>query len=204
MNLIYSWQEEQEPGGVALKPAKDKGLRRPCRAERAGCGEALDPAEGLMVLELNQAQMEAIRRHAARDYPFECCGVMLGKADGFGKVVSEIVPLKNLRRDPARAREWLPLDDPTTESGRNRFFVDPLDQLRLEKDARTRGLDVLGYYHSHPDHPARPSIYDREHAWPRYSYVIVSVERGSAKDLTSWILAAEGGTLCPEQIELVG
>jgi proteasome lid subunit RPN8/RPN11 len=156
-----------------------------------------------MVLTLNHAQMEAIHRHAAQDYPFECCGVMLGKADGVGKAVSEIVPLKNLRHDPARAREWLPQDDPSRESGRNRFFIDPLDQLQVEKDARARGLDVLGYYHSHPDHPARPSIYDREHAWPRYSYVIVSVERGIAKDLTCWIVAEESGTLCPEQIEVV-
>ena len=156
-----------------------------------------------MALTLNHAQMEAIRRHAAQDYPFECCGVMLGKADGAGKAVSEIIPLTNLRRDPARAREWRPLDDPTGESGRNRFFIDPLDQLRVEKDARARGLDVLGYYHSHPDHPARPSTYDHEHAWPRYSYVIVSVERGIAKDLTCWTLAEEGGTLCPEQIEVV-
>jgi len=156
-----------------------------------------------MALTLNHAQMEAIRRHAAQDYPFECCGVMLGKADGAGKAVSEIIPLTNLRRDPARAREWRPLDDPTGESGRNRFFIDPLDQLRVEKDARARGLDVLGYYHSHPDHPARPSTYDREHAWPRYSYVIVSVERGIAKDLTCWIVAEEGGVLCPEQIEVV-
>jgi proteasome lid subunit RPN8/RPN11 len=156
-----------------------------------------------MALRLNHAQMEAIRRHAAQDYPFECCGVMLGKGDGVGKAVSEIVPLTNLRRDPARAREWVPLDDPTRESGRNRFFIDPLDQLRVEKDARARGLDVLGYYHSHPDHPARPSSYDREHAWPRYSYVIVSVERGIAEDLTCWIVAGEGGSLSPEQIEVV-
>jgi proteasome lid subunit RPN8/RPN11 len=156
-----------------------------------------------MALKLNHAQVEAIRRHATQDYPFECCGVILGKADGISKAVHEIVPLKNLRHDPARAQEWLPVDDPARETERNRFLIDPLDQLRMEKDARARGLDVLGYYHSHPDHPPRPSIYDRAHAWPCYSYLIVSVEQGIAKDLTCWVLAEGGGMFCPEEVEVV-
>jgi proteasome lid subunit RPN8/RPN11 len=155
-----------------------------------------------MGLRIREAQMEVIRRHGAQDYPFECCGVMLGKAIGSSKQVGEIVPLKNFRNDPARAQEFLPVDDPARETQRNRFLIDPLDQLRVEKDARARGLEVLGYYHSHPDHPARPSIYDREHAWPWYSYVIVSVERGCAKDLTSWTLAEKGGDFCPEPVEV--
>ena len=157
-----------------------------------------------MVLRINHAQMEAIRQHGARTYPGECCGVMLGKADGVCKEVREIVPLKNLRNDPVRAQELLPVDDPGRETERNRFLIDPLDQLRVEKEARATGLEVLGYYHSHPDHPARPSVYDRDHAWPLYSYVIVSVERGVAKDLCCWVLAEEGGTFCAEQVEVVG
>ena len=120
------------------------------------------------------------------------------------KQVGEIVPLKNLRNDPARAQELLPVDDPGRETERNRFLIDPLDQLRVEKEARGRGLEVLGYYHSHPDHPARPSNYDREHAWPWYSYVIVSVERGVAKDLTCWVLAEDRGMFHPEQLEVAG
>jgi proteasome lid subunit RPN8/RPN11 len=96
----------------------------------------------------------------------------------------------------------LPLRDPAKETERNRLSLDP-DQLRVEKDARAKGLEVLGYYHSHPDHPARPSIYDREHAWPWYSYVIVSAERGSAKDLTCWVLAEDEGSFCLEPVEVV-
>jgi proteasome lid subunit RPN8/RPN11 len=157
-----------------------------------------------MVLRIKEEQVEAIRQHGVRDYPGECCGVMLGEINGVRKVVGEVVPLKNLRKDPARAQELLPLEDPVKETGRNRFLIDPLDQLRVEKEARARGLEVLGYYHSHPDHPARPSIYDREHAWPWYSYAIVSVERGIAKDLTCWVLAEDGGTFYPEQVEVVG
>ncbi len=117
--------------------------------------------------------------------------MMLGKADGDAKTVTEIVPLANLRHDPSRAQELLPLDDQGRETEKNRFLIDPLDQLCVEKDARKRGLDVLGYYHSHPDHPARPSNYDRDHAWPWYSYVIIAVERGTPKEMTSWVLAQD-------------
>jgi proteasome lid subunit RPN8/RPN11 len=114
------------------------------------------------------------------------------------------VLLKNLRHDPSRAQEFLPVNDPGRETERNRFLIHPLEQLRVEKDARARGLDVLGYYHSHPDHPARPSNYDREHAWPWYSYVIISVERGSPRDLTSWVLAEDRSAFAPEHVEMAG
>jgi proteasome lid subunit RPN8/RPN11 len=156
-----------------------------------------------MTLKLGDVHREAMRRHGAGDYPSECCGVLLGKVEGDAKHVAEVVALKNLRHDPSRAQELLPLDDPGRETERNRFLIDPLDQLRVEKDARARGLEVLGYYHSHPDHPARPSIYDREHAWPWYSYVIISVERGVPKDLTSWVLAEDRMAFRAEQVEIV-
>jgi proteasome lid subunit RPN8/RPN11 len=142
-----------------------------------------------MALQLHKAQVESIRRHGARDYPNECCGILLGTVEDDGKEVTQVVPLANLRHDPTRAQELLPLDDPGSETEKNRFLIDPLDQLRVEKEARARGLEVVGYYHSHPDHPARPSVYDRDHAWPWYSYVIVSIEKGAPKDLTSWVLA---------------
>jgi proteasome lid subunit RPN8/RPN11 len=156
-----------------------------------------------MPLQLNKRQLESIRRHGAREYPSECCGMLLGKANGDAKQVTEIVPLTNLRHDPNRAQELLPLDDPGKETEKNRFLIDPLDQLRVEKDARTRGLDVLGYYHSHPDHPARPSIYDRDHAWPWYSYVIIAVEQGVPKDLTSWVLADDRSAFGTEELTIV-
>ena len=157
-----------------------------------------------MALRLGKEQEEAIRQHGARDYPSECCGVLLGKTEGDVKHVTEVVPLKNLRHDPSRAQELLPLDDPGIETDKNRFLIDPLDQLRVEKGARARGLEVLGYYHSHPDHPARPSEYDREHAWPSYSYVIISVEWDSCKDLTSWVLAEDRSVFAPEHVEMAG
>jgi proteasome lid subunit RPN8/RPN11 len=155
------------------------------------------------MIRLNKSQLDSIRRHSARDYPSECCGILLGKANGDEKQVTEVVPLTNLRHDPARAQELLPLDNPDRETEKNRFLIDPLDQLRVEKDARARGLDVVGYYHSHPDHPARPSTYDRDHAWPWYSYVIIAVERGVPKDYTSWVLAEDRAAFGAELVELL-
>jgi proteasome lid subunit RPN8/RPN11 len=156
-----------------------------------------------MALRLNQQQLESIRRHGAEDYPNECCGVLLGNVSAALKEVREVVPLKNLRQDPSRAQQLVPVEDPATETERNRFLIDPLEQLRVEKDARMRGLEVLGYYHSHPDHPARPSNYDRDHAWPWYSYVILSVERGAPKELACWVLAEDRSRFHSESVETV-
>ena len=155
-----------------------------------------------MALKITQPQVEVIRRHGAKDYSSECCGILLGRASGDRKEVTEVVPLENLRRDPERAQALLPLEAPGSESERNRFLIDPRDQIRVEKDARARSLDVVGYYHSHPDHPARPSNYDRDHAWPWYSYVIISVERGEPKELNSWVLSDDRSKFDPERVEL--
>jgi proteasome lid subunit RPN8/RPN11 len=157
--------------------------------------------EANMTLRLANEQIEAIHGHAEGDYPAECCGILLGRADGDLKQVTEVAALANLRHDPARAQELLPLDDPGRETERNRFLIDPKEQLRAEKDARARGLDVIGYYHSHPDHPARPSVYDRDHAWPWYSYVIVAVEAGKARDTASWVLRDDRSAFEPESME---
>lgn len=117
---------------------------------------------------LKTAVAAAIRDHGRQTFPYECCGAMLGR-DG---VVFEAHALAN-----------------TTEEGpRRRFLVRPDDYRAAEKRAREAGLDLLGFYHSHPDHPARPSQYDLDHAWPSFSYVIVSVMAGEDTDLTSWRL----------------
>ena len=156
-----------------------------------------------MAINLTKEHGDSIRAHGVRDYPNECCGILFGRASGTDKQVSEVVALKNLRHDAARAQELLPLNDPGRESERNRFLIDPLEQLRVEKDARTRKLEVVGYYHSHPDHPARPSNYDRDHAWPWYSYIILSVERGEPKDMTSWVLREDRSQFDAEPVEVL-
>jgi hypothetical protein len=93
------------------------------------------------------------------------------------------------------------LEDPRCESARNRYFIDPIDLLRVIKDARSRDLEILGYYHSHPDQPAQPSTHDRELAWPGYSYLIVEVLGGEPQEMTCWVLPGEGGRFAPEPVE---
>src|SRR5437870_13629286 len=108
-----------------------------------------------MAIELDQGVYEAIRAHGAETYPDECCGALIGR-DG---VVSDAFALPN-----------------TTEEGpRRRFLVRAQDYREAEKRAREKGADLLGFYHSHPDHPAQPSQFDLDHAWPFFSYIIVSV-----------------------------
>ena len=140
-----------------------------------------------MAIELPQQQIERIREHGQETYPNECCGVLLGKEQDGRKVVLEILPLKNARDD----------------SPRNRFLILPQDMLHSDREARRRGLDILGFYHSHPDHPARPSEFDRAHAWPWYTYLILAVEKGHPKELTAWLLS-DGRSFFPEEMRIAG
>ena len=127
---------------------------------------------------------QEIRDHGTRDYPHECCGAMLGTDTGAGRKVRSLFPLVNRRDD----------------SPRNRFSITPEDFRAAERAAAERGLDLIGWYHSHPDHPARPSEFDREHAWPWYSYVIVSVAAGAPQDLTSWLLQDDRSRFEQEEV----
>jgi proteasome lid subunit RPN8/RPN11 len=117
--------------------------------------------------------LATIRRHAEAAYPEECCGFLLGRADGAATVVERVVPVDNERQD----------------SRHNRFLIQPETVLAAHQEARAAGLDVVGTYHSHPDHPAQPSEFDREHAWPGLSYVIVAVADGRVAEARSWRLS---------------
>ena len=131
-------------------------------------------------LRLERDVVDAIHAHGRETYPHECCGALLGR-DGH---VSATVPLPN-----------------TTEEGpRRRFLVRPTDYRDAESAASAEGLDLLGFYHSHPDHPARPSQYDLDHAWPSFSYVIVSVMSGEPVDLRSWKLKEDRSAFDEEPI----
>ena len=140
-----------------------------------------------MTLTVGAEQLEEIRRHAARAYPNECCGALLGVVDGDReKLAREPLPLDNRREGTA---------------ARTRFLVTADDYRFAERTARAKGLDILGFYHSHPDHPARPSDYDREHALPWYSYIIVSVQAGTPQELTNWTLAEDRSRFLPELLQ---
>ena len=131
-----------------------------------------------------------IETEGEQGYPAEVCGILIGRdvAEDTAprRVVDSIVPGKNVFEPGERY---------------HRFTIDPGDQLEAERAAEKEGRLVLGYYHSHPDHPARPSEYDRTHAWPFYSYVIVSVEKGRAAEMTSWVLDEATEQFARQEIE---
>ena len=138
------------------------------------------------MITLGVTHLEAMRAHGERDYPYECCGLLIGRFLGTGcKAVSEIFPISNAREEAAK---------------RNRFLIRPEELLQGERHAREKSLDVVGFYHSHPDAPAVPSPYDREHAWPTYSYVVVSLLKGTARDLRSWELQQDRSRFAEEEI----
>src|SRR5260370_24726071 len=138
------------------------------------------------MIELTEEHLAEIRQHGERDYPFECCGLMLGRFEGEGrKIVTETYSISNAREEEAK---------------RNRFLIRPEELMRGEKYAREKRLDVVGFYHSHPDERAVPSKYDLDHAWPSYSYIVVAVEKGHAADLRSWEIVPDRSRFNEEEI----
>ena len=138
------------------------------------------------MIRLEGTIVEQVNRHGEAAYPHEACGLLLGALDADGtKRADEAIALDNVREEGAR---------------HHRFLMRPEDIVRVEREARARGMDVIGVYHSHPDHPDEPSRYDLEHAWPVYSYVIVSVKAGRAASLRSWELDADRARFAAEPI----
>ncbi len=136
---------------------------------------------------LTEKVIEEIKALGERDHPHECGGMLIGKfaADG-SKSVTEIFPLKNAREEEAR---------------HNRVLLLPKDVLRAERYAREKDLDVVGFYHSHPEDRGVPSQYDLEHALPVWSYVIVSVIGGKAVEILSWQMRNDRSQFDQEAIE---
>lgn len=140
-------------------------------------------------LVLSREHMAQIEREGCEAYPNECCGAMLGKDERDSKGVRRVVQrLEKLTNSFARDEQY------------HRFSLDPKELMGLEKRAGDDGLAVLGFYHSHPDHPARPSETDRQNAWPFYSYVIVAIHQRKAVDMTSWQLDEASEQFGPEKI----
>lgn len=135
---------------------------------------------------LTRRHRHAIERHAAGTYPEECCGVLLGRGlEGGDRLVVQVLPARNQHDD----------------SRHNRYVIPPQAVLAAHKTARVKGLDVLGYYHSHPDHPAEPSETDRENAWPGLTYLILAVEEGRPAALRGWRLTDDRERFEEERVE---
>lgn len=127
-----------------------------------------------------------IREYGEAAYPNECCGIILGTSgDGECKEAQRLIPVLNAREDTEQY---------------HRFLITAEDMLEAELEAHRQKLDVIGFYHSHPDHPAAPSDYDRDHALPFYSYVIVAVEKKKARQLAGWLLKDDRSGFFPEEI----
>jgi len=142
------------------------------------------------VLRFTDGDYDEIRRHGEETYPHECCGILLGTSDGDVRTVRATVRCGNTRID----------------SPENRYNIDPRELVRAQREANERGLDIVGFYHSHPDHPARWSPTDFEEAhWIGCSYVITSVENGKASVTNSFVLSGtkeEDKALVDEEVRV--
>ena len=141
------------------------------------------------MIEVNQTVIDAITAHAEKDYPHECGGMLIGKFTEGKKTAVETFPLENAREE---------------EDRHNRVLILPKDVLRAERYAREQKLDVVGYYHSHPDDRAVPSQYDLDHALPVWSYIIASVLDGKVDDIASWEMENDRSRFNEEPLEVTG
>ena len=129
---------------------------------------------------------KVIREFGEQEYPNECCGLLFGKINSdISKEITEILPISNAQNE---------------ENRYNRFLITPKDMIKGELYARKHNVDIIGFYHSHPDHPAKPSQFDLDHAWPVYSYIITSVINGKADVMTSWLLSSNRAKFENEEI----
>ncbi len=141
-----------------------------------------------MTLEMDRQILQQIQAHGEAAYPEEGAGLLLGEVQGQARRVRAIYGLDNTREQEAR---------------HNRYLVSTQDYVRGEQEADRLGLEVLGVFHSHPDHPSQPSEYDREWAMPWFSYVITSVEKGKASNTRSWLLIEDRSRFEQETINIV-
>ena len=129
--------------------------------------------------------VRTILEESRRRYPEECCGALLGYAEAEGHVIVDVLPIENKR-----------LTERLT-----RYLIGPDDFRAADAHARAEGVEVIGFYHSHPDQPAVPSAFDREHAWPWYAYVIVPVHHGRSGVPRAWRLAEDRSRF--DELEIV-
>jgi proteasome lid subunit RPN8/RPN11 len=148
------------------------------------------------VLQISQQIYDAIRQHGEETWPHECCGILLGRfSSGSSKSVNEV-------EDAVRATNT------RTDSAHNRYHIAPQELVRIQRSSRERGLEIIGFYHSHPDHPAQWSPTDLAEAhWIGCSYVITAVEKGAARQTNSFLLTGtseDDKAFAHETIEVTG
>jgi proteasome lid subunit RPN8/RPN11 len=141
-----------------------------------------------MKIEISKSDIQKIIAQGEHEYPYECCGFLLGKMNGKSKKVVQIFAVENAR---------------DTQNRHNRYLIPPKDYMAVEELAKKDGLEILGFYHSHPDAEARPSQYDIDHSWPWYSYIIVSIKQRQADGMTCWNLKEDRSGFNPEKVIVI-
>jgi proteasome lid subunit RPN8/RPN11 len=147
------------------------------------------------MLIITRDSLDRLEAHLEAGYPREACGILIGEID-----FSTTPATKRVRDVTLVANAWDEVNE--HESQRNRFLISPEDIARADRAAGQRGWDIIGFFHSHPDHPSRPSETDREWAWPVISFVITSVREGKAAGTQSWVLRDERDAFDEEAVQV--
>jgi proteasome lid subunit RPN8/RPN11 len=153
-----------------------------------------------MAIVFSAEQLTIIYAHAESAYPEECCGILLGKSHELGRAVVEVILTDNTW-EQAELINVVNIDTEIERTKHSRYTIAPKDIFLAQKRARDLNLDIVGFFHSHPDYPAIPSRCDRDQAWEIYSYPIVSVIKGKVSTIKSWILD-DNGIFQSEQIQV--
>ena len=136
-------------------------------------------------MKIHRDALEAIRAHGAEGFPYEICGLLIGKPGE--NLVTQVRRVPNLEKQNPEVR----------------YLIDDKEDMRIRKELYQTDLDVLGYYHSHPNHPARPSVFDTERSWESYLYVIVSVVDGQPAEVNAFVAERDRGPMIPEPLEVI-
>ena len=147
----------------------------------------LDYGVKMTTIHITKNIEDAFTSHGEKEYPHECCGFIIG----------------NFKGNDSFGLEYLPASNVKEENRECRFLIDPKAYQKAEDEADARGLSVISIVHSHPDHPDRPSDFDRDHAWPGFSYIIISIQKGNAISYKSWQLNENREFFTEENIKIV-
>ena len=136
-------------------------------------------------MRIRREAFDSIRAHGAEGFPYEICGLLIGRPSD--NLITEVRRVRNLEQQNPEVR----------------YLIDDKEDMRIRKALYRTDLDVLGYYHSHPNHPAHPSVFDTERAWESYVYVIVSVQDGKPADMNAFVAQKDRGPMIPEPLEVI-
>ena len=147
----------------------------------------LDYGVKMTIINISKKIENAFINHGEKEYPHECCGFIIGNFKGNDSFGLKYLPAANIKE----------------ENRERRFLIDPQAYQKAEDEADAQGLSVISIVHSHPDHPDKPSEFDRNHAWPGFSYIIISIQNGKAKSYKSWQLQQDRKSFIEEKINIV-